>query len=506
MSTGFPKASGLDNIREVLSRRGWLGILAFLAVAGFGTTVVVSLPEVYRSSATVLVQQSAAASAAGLEARLEVIREKMLSRPRLEKLVADFDLYPDLRKRLTADDVVEQMRRDIRLTFQRAEQPSGGGATVAFTVSHRGARDPETSAKVTSALAAFAVEEEARLRDEGAGASTGTLKPQLETIRARLIQQERRLASFRAQNPASGEADLALTALQRLGSQRDALMDQRARAQERRQELLRRLDSLDPGARPANDEERLQALRAELVELKRRFGDKYPDVIQIKQQIATLEEKSAREGAVSAGSGSRATELRQALAELDSEIQGLGSEESRLRGEYAESYRRLQSPGQQQALLEATRDYETTKTLYDSLLRQYEEAALVTEETAPARERPQLRVLDPAVPPKDPVAPNRPRLLLMTLLLALGTGIGAMVLAEHFDSTFHTHDDLRAFTRVPVLTSIPPIATKSDARRRALRLTLASVGSVAALFLLVLLTQHFAYGNESLALLLAGGS
>jgi polysaccharide chain length determinant protein (PEP-CTERM system associated) len=504
MNTGFPKASGVERVREALSRRWWLGLLAFLAVAAIGVTLIASIPDVYKSSATVLVQQMGTTPAAGIEDRLEIIREKTFSRPRLEELIERFDLYPDLRKRLSVDDVVEQMRHDIRIAPQRAGSPAGSGATIAFAISHRGARDPETSAQVVNELASYAVEEEARLRDEGAGNSSSSLKPQLDALRARLAEQERRLAGFRAQHQMQGDADLAMTALQRLSAQRELLADQRTRLIGRREDLLRRLEVVDPATRPFAGEERLEALRVELAELSRRYSDKYPDVIRLKQQIATLEQQAAASG--SGGGENRTGELRRTLGELDAELAGLSHEESRMRAEIGQAYRRLQSPSQQQGLLEASRDYETTKAVYDSLLKQYQEAVLSTGEAEPGQPSSQLRVLDPAVAPKDPVSPNRPRLLMMALLLAFGVACGVVLLTERLDSTFHSVDDLRGFTRVPVLASIPRLQTRADAWRQSMRVALASAGAVVGLFLLVQLTLHYARGNEYLALLLASGS
>lgn len=504
MPTGFPTISGRDRIREVLSRRWWLGALAFATVAGCGLTLILSIPDVYRSSATVLVQQGMAAEASGLEARLETVREKMLSRPRLEEFIHRFDLYPDLKRRLPLDSVVEQLRRDIRMTLQRAEGPSGSGALIAFTISHRGARDPGSSAQVTGQLARFAVEEEASLRNEGAGATADTLKPQLDAMRARLSEQERRLGALKARNQPPGEADAALTSLERLAARRQLLTEERSSARARRDDVLRSLEALDPVA-PPSEGERLAALRKELAELKQQYSDKYPDVVQLKQQIGALEQRGA--GSPGANPNDKTTQLRRDLAEIDSEIASLSVEENRLRDDMrSRSPQPSEGPGQQHALLEASRDYETTKAVYDTLLKQYEEAALAAGITAPGQRTPLLRVLDPAVPPTDPASPNRPRLLLMVLLLGLAAAAAAMLLPEYLDATFHTQDDVRAFTRVPVLASIPRITTDADARRRTLRLGLAWAGSMGAILLLAHYVQHFAHGNEELALLLGGRS
>ena len=81
------------------------------------------------------------------------------------------------------------------------------------------------------------------------------------------------------------------------------------------------------------------------------------------------------------------------------------------------------SPQRQQEYQAITRDWTAAKDLYDSLLKRYDEAQLTESmETDRAGER--FRVLEPALPPEGPAAPNRMRLLIMGLLLALCRGRG----------------------------------------------------------------------------------
>ena len=115
----------------------------------------------------------------------------------------------------------------------------------------------------------------------------------------------------------------------------------------------------------------------------------------------------------------------------------------------------------------------------------------------------QFRVVDPAVPNAQPAAPNRLRLLIMTLAGAIGLAIGAVLLAEQLDTSFHALDDLRAYSKVPVLVSIPRIVTQTDARRRRWRIPVAATVAFAGLVTIVGIVYVVAHGNENLVLLLA---
>src|SRR5207302_11267397 len=135
---------------EVWSRRKWLAIVVFVVILAAVGSLASFLPDIYRSTATVLVERHQVpetfvrSSITGeLETRLQTISQEILSRARLEELLTRFGLYPDLRDRVPVEAVVEKMRRDIQLELKGVEQQmSGRSATVAFNLSYRG-RDPE---------------------------------------------------------------------------------------------------------------------------------------------------------------------------------------------------------------------------------------------------------------------------------------------------------------------------------------------------------------------------
>ena len=93
-------------------------------------------------------------------------------------------------------------------------------------------------------------------------------------------------------------------------------------------------------------------------------------------------------------------------------------------------------------------------------------------------------------------------LLLLGLLMAGGAAVGAVLLAEAMDTSFHAVDDVRAFTSVPVLVSIPPIITGADARWRRLQVGLAGVAAAIGVAVVVGVTSHLARSNEALVRML----
>ena len=98
------KGAGLDLALAIWSRRKWLAILAFAAPFSAAISLITFLPNIYRSTATVLVDRQQIPETfvrttvtSELETRLHAISQEILRRSRLEDLILRFGLYPDLK-------------------------------------------------------------------------------------------------------------------------------------------------------------------------------------------------------------------------------------------------------------------------------------------------------------------------------------------------------------------------------------------------------------------------
>src|SRR5438876_6861574 len=122
---GKRNTSGLDILLEVWSRRKWLAILTFMRPFAASVSSAINLPYLYRSTATLLVERPEVSETfvkssvtSELETRLHTISQEILSRSTLQELIDRFDLYPEFRKRASPEEVVERMRRDVRMEFK----------------------------------------------------------------------------------------------------------------------------------------------------------------------------------------------------------------------------------------------------------------------------------------------------------------------------------------------------------------------------------------------------
>ena len=503
---------------EVWSRRKWLAVVVVVLVFAGTAGIAKFLPDIYRSTATVLVERHQVAetfvrsSVTGeLDTRLQTISQEILSRARLVDLITRFGLYRDVRERAPIETVVEKMRRDIQLELKGVDQTTGRTVTVAFNLSYRG-RDPETVAGVTNTLASFYVEENSKIRERQAAGTAQFLKVQLDETKRRLDEQDRRLNDFRTRHVGELPQQMAvnLATLERLHAQLHLGSANQLRAMDRRATVLKELAEADPGSGvgvPDATSARLAKLKQELLDLRRRFTDKYPDVVRVKMEIAALEREMAEakpdaSPAPAASADPAVLRLRAALREVGAEIEALKAEEQRLRRDIAAYQRRVENaPQREQEFKELSRDYDMTKDLYASLLKRYEDAQLA-ESMEQRQQGEQFRILDAALPARLPAAPNRLRLMLMGLMVSLGIAAAAVMLAEHVDTSFHTIDSLRAITKAPVLVSIPLIVSDADRRRKKWRQCLTAASVLVALALIVQASAYIARGNEQLVTML----
>jgi protein tyrosine kinase modulator len=514
--------SGLDVLLEVWSRRKWLAILVFLVPFACIFSLAKALPDLYRSTATLLVERPEVSETfvkssvtSELETRMHTISQEILSRSQLQELITRFDLYPEFRKRATPEEIVERMRRDIRMEFKGGDPQVARGPTIAFTLSYRG-RDPETVAKVTNTLASLFVEENVKIRERQASGTAEFLHVQLEEMKKKLDQEERRLGEFKERHvgelPEQMEANLAT--LQRLNTEMRLNKENQMRVLERleREKLTRQLaearasvpDGGD-GPVPGGDAEalaaRLSRLNQELTELRTRFSEKYPDVIRVKAEIAALEgqlTETKTDGRAATNATSPANpsplRLRKVRSEAEKELETLKEEEKTLRQSVATYQRRVDNaPQREQEFQELSRDYKTMKELYNALLQRYQEA-LVAASMEQGQKGDQFRLLDQAIPSTRPAAPNRLRLIFIGLILSIGLAGGVVGLIEQRDTSFHTVNELHTFTKVPVLVSIPRIVTKTDISLQRRQFCLALLG----LAILIGTTYYIAQGNEQL--------
>ncbi len=304
------EALDLQAIQGIIRRRRTLFTLVFILIFLAALATAFLLPSLYRSQVVILIEEQQippeyvkTAVTSYVEERLQLITQQIMSRPRLLKMIKQFNLYQDMQDRYTTEEILDKMRQRINLETTSADvidkrtgRPST--ATIAFTLSFED-ESPGTAQKVASQLASFYLEENLRTREETASNITAFLQHELDNLKKQIDQLEQRISSFKQQHKYELPEFNAinLQAIDRLQRDLDQYDSNIRTLQERKIYLEGQLATIDPltpltndqGQTVMNPRKRLKYLRVQLLSLQSSLSPRHPDVKKLKKEIAKLE-------------------------------------------------------------------------------------------------------------------------------------------------------------------------------------------------------------------------
>jgi polysaccharide chain length determinant protein (PEP-CTERM system associated) len=499
----------------------WIIVVPFVLATAGAIGYAMTQPDRYRAETAIIItpQQVPANFVQStitmlLTDRLQTIRAQVTSRTRLERIIEEFNLYPDERANGMTEDVIEQMRRDISVEIQRGPRRADTGA---FSVGFE-AENPRTALLVTERLSSLFIRENLEDRAVLADATSQFLEAQLEEARRRLMDHEKKLQDYRQRNAGSLPSQVAsnLQGIQTTQMQLQSLRAETSTDRDRRLFLDRAIADAEAtpaamvSAAPATSAEpppppaatRLESARAALRNMELRLKPDHPDIQRTKRIIRDLEKEAEAEalarpvggdgGSIDPGMSpaernrqSRIAAMRAEIDLIDRRLAARQAEEERLRNNLSAYQARVDAaPARETELIELTRDYDILKHSYDELLRKNEDAKLsVTMERREIGE--QFRIVDPARLPDRPVSPDRPRIIGLGAAMGLGIGLVLVALIEYRDSTLKTEPDVLVSLALPVLALIPAMVTKVEERARRRRRRMVALGSAAVMMLVV---------------------
>src|SRR5271165_332540 len=494
-------ASPLSATIARLFGRRWL--IATCLVVGWAVGIAVGwlLPPKYRSETVILIEQQKVPEhyvesniAVDQQQRLQTMSEQILSRTRLVALIDSFHLYGGNAKRRDSDALVEQMRKDIKIELITSE--GRRDQLSAFKVSYS-APNPLLARDVTKELTSLFISENLQSREQMSRDTTSFLQSQLDEARQSLAEQEEKLRQFRSQHlgelPEQLQSNLQI--LEGLQVQLQAANDALSQAEQHSlylRSLLHQYEiSQAPAAsgragsetsRPLTTPAQLAALRAQLSDLQGRYTDRYPDILRVKQQIAELEAQQAKESTssqeVAAASATDATaptlpngeaspviQLRGELSANEFQIKREKEKIKRLE-EQVETYQsRLNSaPAREQQAVAVTRDYDQSRTYYETLLSKKLQSEMATN-LEERRQGEQFRMIDPPNLPARPYWPNRLACSLGGLATGLAIGLAIAMLLDLLSPRLTQESELAEFIGSGYILALPSLPTEQELAR-----------------------------------------
>ncbi len=495
------KTYHLEDIARLIWRRIWFLIVPFAALAAGAAVLARILPDTYRASALIAVVPQQVPEnivrptvTTRLTDRLQALQNQVLSRPRLEKLILELNLYPDARTTGIMENIVERMRqRDIQVTPQGA---------VAFRVSYDGP-DAISTKRVVDQIASDFITESLSDRSQQADRQTQFLEGQVEQARQRLAEREAAVAAFRRAHghELPTQTDTNLQAMIAANTQAAASAQARTVAAERRLQLDRQLAQELEGGAPEGaatvavaaatargrgtpmgpEAQALDAARKQLDTARARWTDAHPDVQKYLALVRELEPRAQAELMASA-KGARGTvglspaevarnarieQLKETIAEVDAQIARLDADEKQFRTQAAEYRARIEAaPTRENELTELMRGYDAIQRTYNDLNLQSEKVKLSADLERQEIGQ-QFRLLEPATIPERPFSPDRTLITLAGMALGLGLGIGLIALLEYRDGAFRMDSEVTRVLGLPVLAVLPVMRSEQERQREA---------------------------------------
>lgn len=300
-----------DYLKIVKKRRRFL-VIPLAVILLISIILAVALPSVFRSSATILIEEQEIPSelvkstvTTFADQRIQIISQRIMSRSNLVDVIKKYDLYADDRKSKTEEVILDKMRNSIKVETISADviDPRSGHptkATIAFSLAFDN-QSPSLAQKVANELTSLFLKENIKSRTESAENAALFLSEEARRLKAKIQELQAKLASFKEQNlhqlPEANQ--LNQQELTSLTNQLMSLDTQERNALDRRFYLEGQLAQIDPNALATNAagnrvfdmKDRLKELQSQYPSLLARYSDNHPDVIKTKREIESLQKE-----------------------------------------------------------------------------------------------------------------------------------------------------------------------------------------------------------------------
>jgi polysaccharide chain length determinant protein (PEP-CTERM system associated) len=503
-----------DYIDIVRRHRSWILGPAFAFLVA-GVVIAFMWPDTYVSTAVIKVVPPQVPEALvqtnlnqDMTNHVMSMAQSILSRSNLTNMINTLNLYPKERAREPMEDIIEQMQsKDVKIGGVD-QQVVGREAVTAFQISFRYS-NRLIAQKVCEDIVSRFVSQNVQERSQASRSTTEFLEGQFDDARKKLEEAEQRLSEFRIRNMGrlpdqmnSNQTQLSSLQLQMTTldaaisriNQDKLLSENQLRILKDRYNSIRQATGADqsPAATDANDriadkERQIVSLENTLAVLRERYRDSYPDVQRAmgllaqarKDRDALLKQQADKKPDAATAAARPATGNRE-LMDLDADIRRIEGEiaakdlelkdRQKEMAQLADNIRNLEAriegvPVGEKEYSDLLRDRDLAREHYDEMNAKKNRSEMATK-LENTRQGETLDILDPASLPQTPTEPKRP--VIIAVATALGFAVGFVLAGgrEMKDTSLKNLKDVRAYTKLSILGSIPLLENDLVVRRR----------------------------------------
>ena len=338
-----------------------------------------------------------------------------------------------------------------RLSVRRA------GLTYVINVSFE-SESPTKAATIANKFAELYLLEQLEAKFDATQQANSWLNSRLEGLRQQVLSDEAAVQNYRIANNLLSAAGTNLTETeisnynQSLAEARAQVAEDEARLSTARGQLARGSSGDDLGealSSPVIQQLRQQraTVSAKVADLQGRYGERHPEMLTANRQLTDIDAQIQ-------------AEIQRIISNLEAQVQVSRQRAAAIGGSLSNARGTLVGNNQAQVRLnELERTAEASRTLYESYLNRYKETS-----SQQGIEQSDARVVSSATIPTGQSSPKVPLNLALGLVLAMGCGLGAVVLAEMLDSGLATAEDVEHRLEVSYLGAVPLLASVAEGK------------------------------------------
>lgn len=470
----------LSDVTSALRRRGWIIVLCVMVLAPLALGVAYVLPPVYSATARILVEgqqipETLARSTVTNSAaeRIELVKQRLLTRQNLIRLIEEQDLYSD-RPELSLSDKVDRLRASTGFEIMQFAGGRDGSGLAAFTITVR-ANQPVLSASVANQFVTMALNQNAESRRERATDTVNFFDQEVRDLGAEIDALEKRILAFKRENAAALPDSLAFRRSE-VRSLEEQIYDRQQRLivlEEDRRELTLRLEG---GGRPTEaqltpQERQIRDLENSLAQRLATLTPTHPQIIALEARIAALKAGPQVASADGEETASRAAEFERRRLErqidlADEQITLIDERQEEARERVIAMRETIGATPRVEIQLNALeRRFANLQAQYATAVAKQADAR-TGEKLEINRQAERFVVIEQAQTPENPQSPNRTLIAAGGGGASLALGVGLVVLLELLNRSIRTTGDLQRRVQLRPVVIVPYIRTRSELWRR----------------------------------------
>jgi len=491
----------INDYLAIMRRRAPYMTGAFGIVFLISLVFTFSIPPTYRSTGTIMVESKLIpenmvpnVNRNQLTERINVIRQRVMTRENLMKIANKFGLFKENSGSLTSSELIDKLKD--RIEIESISTSRQGQPATAFSISFED-KHPEIALQVTNDLVTLFLDWNVKLLTESATETTAFLTQESDKLKLEVDRLERVIAEFKRKNSSNLPEQLNLRTSMLARAENDLYEVERdiRSSNETLRSLEAELSAAKHGMSEENQTQTLPALRAEYTRLSAIYTQSHPDIKALKRKIDALEHAPDKPNPNIVPDDASNLEVYMIQARVDTakaRIDSLTKQKEMLKNKIAQNeHAMMLTPKVAQELDAILRERDNAQKKYEEILNKKMNAKIAESMESESKSE-RLSLLDPPIFPDKPYKPNRKKYLVMGLFLALFSAGGAITVMESIDRRIRGTEALSHVLGYQPLVVVPYLTNKWEVVRRKRILKRIIIAAIVAM-IVTILAIHLLY-------------